>query len=346
MLRTVLMLSLLTLIVGCAPTQQAPSEAVILEWGWGTPRLQDFPPYIERIQELPFDGAVIDVTTPLDERGLSWTLFTDTPVDETFLDALAADYGDLDWGRYDHNLLRMNVSPASVDWFDDAGWSVVLANAEAWAGLSNRLGFAGIMLDTEQYGESVTLFEYAARDDGRSYEDVAAAAYERGLALTDALEQGHPDLTIILTFSLTTPGVGDDFDVNHRYSLLPPFVEGMTAAAKDGTTIVDGYEQSYIYAEPGQFEAARAQMTTVPQNYAPEGTMRPAVGFGLWLDPFCGDGGLPVEGCGFSPEGFRVALDSAIEHGEGYVWIYNQRVNWYTNEHIPDEWWAVFNTFR
>ncbi|MEO0560922.1 MAG: hypothetical protein AAF125_02340, partial [Chloroflexota bacterium] len=127
-----------------------------------------------------------------------------------------------------------------------------------------------------------------------------------------------------------------------RYGLLPPFIEGMLSGS-DGAAIIDGYEHSYIYARPEQFEAAREQIQTIPLQHQPSTQVRAGVGFGLWIDVNCGDGGLPPEGCGFSPEGFRVALDSALQSTDQYVWVYNQRVDWYDNERIPDVWWELLD---
>ncbi|MEO0565020.1 MAG: hypothetical protein AAF125_23135, partial [Chloroflexota bacterium] len=187
-------------LVGCSAQPQPVSEKAIIEWGWNTPRLQDFPQYTEsgRLNELPFNGAVIDVATPLDERGLSWTLFTDAPVDEALLISLGEEYGDLDWGRYQHNFLRMNVYPADIAWDDDTAWETIYANAEAWARLANDLGFRGIMLDTEQYGDGVTIFDSTVRRSVTS-----EYAYERGIMFIEAIERGYPDLTVMTTFALT-----------------------------------------------------------------------------------------------------------------------------------------------
>ena len=126
---------------------QAPTpEHKLIEWGWDTPRLQHIEAVLPAAQNLPFDGMVIDVETPLDGRGISWTLFGDKPIDEETLDTLADDYAKLNWGRLTDNFLRLTVFPANVGWFED--WSTMEANATAWARLARQLGFAGIMLDS------------------------------------------------------------------------------------------------------------------------------------------------------------------------------------------------------
>jgi hypothetical protein len=129
----------------------ARSATRVLEWGWHTPRLQDIPQYIDVAQTLPFDGLILDMATPDNSNGLSWTLFGDQRVDQSLLSGLENELTDLKWGRLTDNFLQVNVAPANVDWFDD--FDAILYNFESIAGLAKRLGFKGIMLDTEQYGE-------------------------------------------------------------------------------------------------------------------------------------------------------------------------------------------------
>lgn len=318
------------------------AEHKLIEWGWDTPRLQDFAAALPAAQLLAFDGAVIDVKTPLDGRGLSWTLFTNKPTDIDVLDALEHDYGRLNWGRMNNNFLRLTVFPADIDWFGD--WTYVNSNASAWAYLAGRLGFVGIVLDTEQY-EQVALFDDQAQPNSRSLDDYTKQATQRGREFMDALEAGFHNLTVIYTFALT---VGDKPElVPSRYRLLVPFVEGMAAAADLNTTLVDGYENSYIYKNPADFEQAANRIRSVqPRVVSPTGWRAPQVGFGLWIDPVCGDGGLPEDGCGFSRAEFRVALEAAIHSSDRYVWIYSQHINWYTGAGIPGVWSETMGNVR
>lgn len=331
----------LLLCCSCAVASGPAADAKLIDWGWGTPRLQQMPAYIDAAQATPFDGAVVDVETDLDPRGLSWTVFGNQSLDRDHLATLADEYGDLEWGRYTHNFLRLTVHPADVGWFDD--WQTINDNAEAWATLAHELGFVGVMLDVEQYSDA-DIFRYPAQTeaDTLSFEEYAVQAVARGRAYMDALEAGHPNITVIYTFALTVDQPDSDWET-HTYGLLVPFVEGMVSAADDNTTLVDGHEHSYIYNTEEQFVQAASTITGMEPRYT-DFDAPPQVGFGLWVDVNCGDGGLPPEGCGFSPSGFRQAVDDAKAQSDGYVWIYSQKINWYTRAGIPSAWWDALGT--
>lgn len=339
-----LFIVLLLLFTACTPEPPIRESRKLIEWGWDTPKLQQMASVLPNVQTLPFDGVIVDVESPLDSRGLSWTLFGNQPVDSMFLSSLAEEYADLEWGRLTDNFLRLNAHPANVDWFDD--WAIIESNGEQWARLARELGFVGIMFDVEHYSEAHP-FDYAQQRDADSvtFDDYAAQAYLRGRDFMDALETGYPGLTVMFTYALTV----DLSPANpRRYELLIPFVEGMLASADADTTIIDGYEHSYIYREESQFRQAREQILGGTRQYGTlnqsDSPMRAA--FGLWIDPVCGSGGLPPEGCGFTPSEFQTAVGHALTYTDRYVWIYSEDINWYTNQNIPPEWWDVMNTFR
>jgi hypothetical protein len=344
MKKLLLCLAILTIFTACSspPTQRESRR--LIEWGWNTPRLQKIGAVLEQAQTLPFDGVVLDVESPGDERGLAWALFGRQSVDHAALDALVAQYADLPWGRLTDNFLRLTIFPADVGWYED--WQVIYANAEAWAHFARELGMVGIMLDVEQYGEA-KLFDYNLQPDttSLSFEAYAAQAYERGQAYMNALEAGYPGLTVMFTYALT---VSLSPANPQNYGLLVPFVEGMAFASGEGTTLVDGYEHSYIFRQAEHFSHARERIRAVTPQYVAldhfENPLR--VGFGLWLDPVCGAGGLPPEGCGFSPAEFTNALTQAFNYSDRYVWLYSQRVNWYTGQGIPPVWWDTLKAFR
>lgn len=338
----------LILLSASAPTPATCESRKLIEWGWDTPSLQEMPPLLPNAQALPFDGAVFDVDTPLHGVGLSWTLFGRQALEQQTLDALAAEYRNLEWGRMTDNFLRLTVFPADIDWFDEQapGWDVIYENARLWSRLAHELGFVGVVLDVEQYGV-VKVFDYAQQPNAaqKSFEEYAERSYQRGQAYMAALEAGFPGITVLFTYGLTI----DLSPANpRRYELLIPFLEGMAFAAGEGTMLIDGYEHSYIYRDEAQFRQGREQIRAVTPQYPGTNSFRQPLlaAFGLWIDPVCGDGGLPPEGCGFTPTEFQQALGYALQYSDRYVWVYSQRINWYTNQNIPPQWWDVMNPFR
>jgi hypothetical protein len=184
--------------------------------------------------------------------------------------------------------------------------------------------------------------------DRYSFDEYAEQVYRRGQEVMAALNRGYPGPTVLYTYSLSlaSQNFARQWLPTFHYGLLVPFVEGMIGAADAETILVDGFEVSYGYSEEGQFRYASDLIRNdTADNFARDSeryrvTMH--VGFGLWLDHDCTEGLLPT-GCpnGFTPESFQRALDLAFQYSDGYVWIYSQRVNWYTGEGIPTEWQSV-----
>ena len=64
---------------------------------------------------------------------------------------------------------------------------------------------------------------------------------------------------------------------------------------------------------------------------------RCGVGFGVWLDWNSGKLGWhddPSENW-FSAEEFERALRQAMTQTDRYVWVYSERLNWWTGENLP-----------
>jgi hypothetical protein len=324
----------------------------LLEFGWKTPLLQAIPQVIDVAQTLPFDGLLFDIETPNHIRGLSWTVFGNQRVDQAALDQIAADLAGFGWGRLTDNFIRINVNyePGVVDWFDD--FDAILYNAEALARLANQLGFAGLMIDTEQYNAFPFDYQQQAYRDRYTYDEYADQAYVRGQEVMRALNRGYPGITILYTWGLTyIPQSHDQRALSeHIYGLMIPFLEGMIAAADAETSLVDAFEGAYRFEQEDQFQAAYNLIKVATRDAYTRDTKRygetVTAGFGLWADHDCTDEGLLPQGCpgGFTPDSFKQAAQLALRYSDRYVWIYSERINWYTGAGIPPEWRAVLNS--
>lgn len=336
-----------------APIHAPRSEKRVLEWGWKTPRLQVINAYLDIAQTLPFDGLIIDIDTPQHDRGLSWTLFGSEQVDQEFLDELAAEFAETNWGKLTDNFLRVNIAPADVDWFDD--FDSVLYNMEAIARLALQLGFKGIVLDTEQYG-TMRMFDYREQSQNGqyTYDAYAQQVQKRAQEVMEAFNRGYAGLTILYTYGMTLgsqPRAPRNL-AEHHYGLLMPFIEGMISAADEQTKLVDAFEDAYIYKDEMQFLLAYKLIKGLTRDYyaknSAEYGQHVEAGFGLWLDHnACGEPGLTPVNCptGFTPATFENAVTQAIRYSDRYVWIYSQGVDWYTPEGIPSDCKAALLSF-
>jgi hypothetical protein len=234
--------------------REAPKKKLI-EWGWGEPDTAFLRAHSGMMEQAPFDGCVYHVMaqTAAGPVNVTWRAWSSRAFPEAELAQASEDLRKTRLVRFRSNLLRMNVTPGNLDWFDDH--QPVLANARLLARLSRLGRGAGIALDTEQYEGQ--LFDYSRRRDAgrRSFADYAAQARRRGRELMQAFEEGHPGLAVLLTFgpsfveSYRKEGVPPE---RFSYGLLAPFVDGLIEGASRGR-IVDGFELSYAYKQPSQF---------------------------------------------------------------------------------------------
>lgn len=344
-----LLLIVLFVIYGLYPAPNHDrNQQRLIQWGHDTPRLQDITQYAGQLGNLPFDGLVFDIATPDDRRGLSWMIFRE-PIDDALFDDIREQFNGTDWGQLTDNFLRVNIFNTELTWMD---WDIGLANLHKITALAHDLGFKGIVLDTEQYG-AVDIFDYSAQNtkDSRSFDAYSKLVFQRGVDAMQAIQQGYPDITLIYTLGITHRIVWIDSPPldQHRYGLLVPFIEGMISVADSSVTLIDGYESSYVYRTEQEFATAYKWIRGGVSTQLADGERyrnHMQAGFGLWIDPYCGEGGLPENGCGFTPDEFNTALSLALQYSDGYVWLYNEHIDWFADTGIPSKWWEVINGFE
>jgi hypothetical protein len=326
-----------------APAGPRGRSRKLIEFGWDEPDTGFLRGHLAELERTPFDGCVFHADArpaggapaSLAWRGWGRRAFT---ADEfggarADLEAVAASAS-----RFRHNFLRLNTTPADLDWFDD--YSAVIGNARLAAGLARAGRCAGILLDTEQY--EGRLFDYRKQRDAgrRPWAEYAAQARRRGGEVMAALQEGDPDLTVFLTFGASLAwkqcAQGQKPMAECPDGLLVPFLDGMIEAARGGARIVDGHELSYGYRDARAFLDARRAIVRDAAALAADRAAygrRVSAGFGLWLDYDWRKNGWDTEDPGknyFSPAGFEIALRAALEQSDEYVWIYTEKPRWWS----------------
>jgi hypothetical protein len=293
------------------------------------------------MERTPFDGCVYHVVSDAGAN-LAWQAFGRRAFGEADFRGAIADLRATRFRAFHSNLLRLNVTPADVDWYDD--FSAVIQNARLSARIA-RIGLsAGIALDTEQYEHP--LFDYSRQRDAgrRSFLDYAAQARRRGQELMRSLEEEHPGLTVMLTFGHSYVAwqmrTYKKPQAEVSYGLLASFVDGLIDGAARAK-IVDGYEAAYGFREPASFDRAyqlmRAEaMPIVAEAAAYRRTVRS--GFGIWMDFDWRQRGWRVsdfETNYFSPPRLYTVVRKALETSDGYVWVYGETPRWWSPEGGP-----------
>ena len=321
-----------------------PAPRKLVEWGWDEPDTKFIRENVRRMEELPFDGFVFHVEVRRGGRkvNLSWEAFgKERFAPEDFREALA-DLKATEFRRLTDRFLRVNVTPG-VDWFDDAAWPAVLANAGAAAAFAREARLKGWMFDVEDYGTYV--FRYDSRKDAatRSFAECRARARERGKALIAPIVEKYPDITLFLTlgWSLSSPDASEKDRKDSRYGLLADFLDGMVEGCAPATRFVDGWEPAYPFKRPEQFEDAwRTTHEKGPRwSAAPEAYRRHVeAGFGLWMDYDWRKKGWDAKDPSrnfFAPAAFEASVRAALARSDGYVWIYTEKPRWWTGEELP-----------
>ena len=315
----------------------------LIEWGWDEPDTQFIRQNIEKMEQMPFDGLVFHVTSSKD-GSFVWEMWGNRRFELAEFQRAIDDLKATPFKRLTDLFLRVNVTPGKVDWFDDQAWSVVLNNFAVAAQVAKQGGCKGFMFDVEQYNDQ--LFEYGKQKHraAKSFAEYRAKVRQRGQEWMKAVSGPYPDLTILLTFGYSITGGEPKNRAGSSYGLLADFLDGMLDASPPQTKIVDAWEGAYTYKQKGQFQKAydtikvkSANWSAVPEKYRHQ----VQAGFGIWMD--CNSHRLgwhtdDLTKNHFTPAEFQKSVRLALEASDEYVWIYTERLRWWTNEKLPKEY--------
>ena len=247
-------------LAALSPERRPPSRKLI-QWGWDEPDTAFLRRHLHDMERSPFDGCVFGVRYGPQPGGgsFTWRLWGRRRFAREELADSFADLRALRPRRLRELFLRVNVTPGDAGWFQD--FSAILSNVRLAAELARAGRTRGVLLDVEQY--EGRLFDFGTQPLASAYgwDAYAAQARLRGREVMTALQDGHPGLTVFLTFGHSLPFVLSDGGrrplAATSYGLLAPFLDGVVEAAQNTTQIIDGYELSYGFREPSQFAEAR-----------------------------------------------------------------------------------------
>lgn len=335
------------------PTEAGFRGKKVIEFGWDIPDTKYLRENIRVMEEIPFDGVVLDVKIR-DGRWLSWIVFGRQTVAYDEVRHAIEDLKTTEFRSFTDNFLRFNVTPGDVDWFDN-DWAAIVHNAGIASRIIREGRLKGILLDVEQYSGQVFRYESRPHAARYSFEEYARKAKARGMELMREINRWSPVITILLTFGyelgLDRPGdsgVRPSLD----YGLLPAFLDGLLAGSTPTTLLVDGWEFAYPYKRETAFREARklvkeegVRHSTEPEHYRNQYR----VGFGLWVDYGWRRLGWDTTNFlmnFFTPEEFELALHNALTYSDEYVWVYSEQVNWWRRTNLPWEYLTALVTGR
>ena len=338
-----------------AQPSAADTAKKLIEFGWDEPDPRFMREHIAQLLRTPFDGCVFHLTfrNPSGrDDNFAWRVWSRGAFPDSAVQRGLDDLRATRFGRFRYNFLRINVTPANFDWFDDHG--AVLHNVNLAARVARAAGCPGLLFDTEPYQKPLWWYEKQRDTTAHGWDGYAAQAHRRGREVIEAMQAGYPDLTVILTFGYSMswekrPG-GLGALRQSEYGLLAPFLDGMFAGARGRTTIVDGYEQSYGYRDTTKFTRAyhRVRFELLPIVADTAAYARHlSVGFGLWMDldwKRFGWDTLATDRNFFTPAAFERAECAALRTADRYVWVYTEAPRWWSEAGKPVQLPAAYDS--
>lgn len=338
------------------PAAAQTVQPVIWECGQNTPNSAYWRQHAAELEPLlPFDGVMLKIEHPVTEGGtmkidwrnnVGWKVFMKQRVTDEMVKPFVDDMRAANLKKLTHNLVGVCPYPYPhiMDWFDDQWWTEICDDIRIVARAAKDAGCAGIVFDPEQYGPRTRLWNWRALANGKPYDQFAAKVRQRGRDFGKALSEGFPDCTILFFHGYSIVpirarewvemGRGKQFH-DSDYALFGPWLDGMYEGASDDTLFIDGYETSYSYTQANEFEQGvwnienqPLGMTAVPDLHR----KKTRTGFGIWVDNTFDDYKWHPRSPGmnrFSPGRLQRTINLALRHGDGYVWLWSERPNWY-----------------
>jgi len=343
-----LTLGLVALGTHAGPSNPAPlPRKKLIMTGWDQPDVAQFRRDLAKFENTPFDGVILFVPGKKPE-GTPFTSFNNLFSREPWTEAMFAEsVADLKAARstkVTENFLILWSLPGDVDWFDDAGWAVVVEKFRIMARVARQGGLRGILFDPEQYGDHKA-WRYLSQTNWphQTFSDYAEKVRQRGRETMRAMAGEFPDLTIFgywLT-SVCLRAVDDSGSLAglaaEDYGLYPAFVDGWLDAAPATVKFVDGQEFAYRWDGEAAFQAGAlrikndCQVFITPANRAKYRAQVQA-SFGFYIDGYVNPPGssyyLGREG---EPRVQRLEsnLEAAVRAADEYVWIYGEKHRWW-----------------
>lgn len=322
---------------------QADNGKKLIEWGWDEPNPKFMRENAAKMDTMPFDGFVFHIET---NSGLnaSWKSWSAQRLDyDQFSNALT-DLKTAHFDKLTDRFLRLNVTPGTVDWFDEDQWDALRDNSAVLARIAYETQSKGFMLDLEQYEGLVFDYRKLKYASTKSFAEYVAQVRLRGQEWMSAVIAQYPDVTIFLAYGYSLGGAPGPQREMNKYGLSASFLDGILDAATDQTKIIDGWEGAYTFKKREQFLKAKQLLkvdqllwSANPQQYQ----KLVQAGYGLWADSYSNTRGWqPTLGWYnyFSPQQLTKSLEFAFEATDHYVWLYSEHPKWWTNENLSTDY--------
>ena len=235
--------------------------------------IANLPKNVPQLEQSPFDGWVFSVSS--DSPGaherrfdFTWGSWSTRAFRKQELRSTVDTLKRTHFTRLTDNFIRINTTPADIDWYDN--FDAILNNARLAGWIAKEGGLKGILFDPEEYKSPLFDYHKQIHANSKDFQAYAKQVRQRGVEVMRAFQADYPEITIFLTFGngymyfKEWPRMygGPAFEANTNdpkkmeyfcYGLLAPFLDGMIEAAGPNVVLIDGTEQSYLTVRRKQF---------------------------------------------------------------------------------------------
>ena len=297
---------------------------------------------LERLSAMPIDGLVVNVPA-------SWLLMSGErwSYAESFgpwIEPLVPVLNDPERGLVENYLLAVVDRPA--DFLGD--WSVAEDNFHDLARAARDGGFAGIVIDNEQYQTPLWDWPSTVDDPEAGRAAYEAAARSKGVAIGAAMADAYPDIRVMFLHGpyIADPEVpgfvrGNQFGVG-EFELFGPFYAGVLEGLGPRATLIDGGEvyalrtreefRSHALWRRWGLSSSAHDAAFLSASDRERHRERIDISFGVYTRPF------PL-GLEMNPDILRDTLEHALRGSDSITWLYSEEglSLWEPTEFTP-EW--------
>lgn len=317
----------------------------LIELGWDIPTTRYMKDHWQEMEKtMPFDGVMFQVVPDTKSGDGSQSLMTEKPWDKALFASCIDDLKACHFTQFTDNFIRVNFSPGTVAWHDEAGWKTICEKVAICSWISKEGRCKGLAPDFESYGKRMFLYE---PDSGLTYEQTRDLVFKRGAQFVEAVAKHQPD-AVLLCLWMNSVNIYAGNCANPEtilrsgaYGLLPAFINGMLSAAPEEMVLVDGCEFGYYYDGDEEYQRAALNMLLwtgpcmklVSPQWQKVYRSQVQAGFGFYLDMYSNDQGSKYYRAAREGE-TRVDrlcanLESAMKAADEYVWVYGEKNRWW-----------------
>jgi len=336
---------------------------------------------IEAWQQTGYDGAAFTLSFDDETKGSMKYRWWDVSLrNRQELEAEIENFKSINnWGRFTDNFLWMTSyvqGHKPPDWFNDADWQIVLANARLGAQIAKEIGFKGIAFDVEGYGAGAygvwrqpwdypqyasNDYQIEKRDKPRSFEEVAAKVRQRGREWAEAISEEYPEMVLAVLpglYEATWPDVTDSRSAGDlaksKYGLWPAFIDGMLEGLDEKVQLVSFIEKTYLssqYRDLAKWRDIAKEQALLVSAVPDLARRRISFAAGLWTDAGYGTSRFNNTNARANqrePQRHMHATHNALAVSDHYAWHWgewgrNGESNFLTTEPTPlmREYWQA-----